>query len=276
MQRPDSAHFLWVSAVIGPLAIIAILEWVRHRYPRTHPRFQLLAGTSAFAVVVFALIPFYTVRTYADLAVRSLSGQLDVREVSRNDRYFYLGDERPWRATLEVVDDLGAMIRPGDRLFVGPVDLRQTAYSDAFFYHLFPEAIPATYYIEMDPGLANQDPRLADDVYSADWLILTRFWSGWIEPNSSVEFGSDLPNQVVEDNFCLKRSYQNDLVRLFVRCDRGDGIGPYEGPYKAEHDYAVEVLVPVPPRPDGTCTPTCRGRPSTSRVEIGIDTSIVE
>lgn len=276
MQRPDSAHFLWVSAVIGPLAIIAILEWVRHRYPRTHPRYQLLSGTSAFAVVVFALIPFYTVRTYADLAVRSLTGQLDVREVSRNDRYFYLGDERPWRATLEVVDDLGAMIRPGDRLFVGPVDLRQTAYSDAFFYHLFPEAIPATYYIEMDPGLANQDPRLADDVSSADWLILTRFWSGWIEPNSSVEFGSDLPNQVVEDNFCLKRSYQNDLVRLFVRCDRGDGIGPYEGPYKAEHDYAVEVLVPVPPRPDGTCTPTCRGRPSTSRVEIGIDTSIVE
>jgi len=276
IQRPDSAHFLWVSAVVGPLAIIAILEWVRNRYPRSHPRVQLLAGTSALAITIGGLIPFYTVRTYADLAVRSVSGQLDVREVSRKDRFFYLGDERPWRATLEVVDDLDALIRPGDRLFVGPVDLRQTAYSDVFFYHLFPEAIPATYYIEMDPGLANEDTRLAEDVASADWLILTRFWSGWIEPNASVEFGSDLPNQIVESNFCLKHSYQNDLVRLYLRCDGGDGIGPYEGPYEPEHDYAVEVLVPVPPRPDGTCTPTCWGRPSASGVEIGIDTSIIE
>jgi 4-amino-4-deoxy-L-arabinose transferase-like glycosyltransferase len=276
IQRPDSAHFLWVSAMSGPLAIVAIVEWVRRRYPRSHPRFQLLAGTTALAAVVCALIPFYTVRTYADLAVRSLSGQLDVREVARNDRFFYLGDERPWRATLDVVEDLDSMIRPGDRLFVGPVDLRQTAYSDVFFYHLFPEATPATYYIEMDPGLANQDPQLAADVSSADWLILTRFWSGWIEPNSSIEFGSDLPNQIVEEEFCLERSYQNDLVRLYSRCDRGDGIGPYEGPYKAEHDYAVEVLVPVPSRPDGTCTPTCWGRPSDSGVEIGIDTSVVE
>ena len=276
IQRPDSAHFLWVSAVSGPLAIVAILEWVRRRFPRSHPRFQLFVGTTALAAVVTVLIPFYTVRTYADLAVRSLSGQIDVREVARGDRFFYLGDERPWRATLEVVEDLDALIRPGDRLFVGPVDLRQTAYSDVFFYHLFPEAIPATYYIEMDPGLANEDPRLAADVSSADWLILTRFWSGWIEPNTSVEFGSDLPNQIVEQNFCLTHSYQNDLVRLYSRCDRGDGIGPYEGPYEPEHDYAVEVLVPVPPRPDGTCTPTCWGRPSTSGVEIGIDTSIVE
>jgi hypothetical protein len=107
-------------------------------------------------------------------------------------------------------------------------------------------------------------------------LILTRFWSGWIEPNSSIEFGSDLPNQVVEEDFCLEHSYQNDLVRLYSHCDRGDGIGPYEGPYKGEHDYAVEVLVPVPPRPDGTCTPTCWGRPSDSGVEIGIDTSVIE
>jgi hypothetical protein len=276
IQRPDSAHFLWVSAVSGPLAIIAIIEWIRRRKPRTHPRSQVVAAFSVFAVVLCGIIPFYTVRTYADLAVRSLSGQLDVREVRRNNRFFYLGDERPWRATLEVVDDLDELIRPGDRLFVGPVDLRQTAYSDVFFYHLFPEADPSTYYVEMDPGLANTDPRLAADVASADWLILTRFWSGWIESNASIVFGSDLPNQVVEKDFCLHRSYQNDLVRLYHRCEQGDGTGPYEGPYRPEHDYAVEVLVPVPPRPDGTCTPTCRGEPSVSGVEIDIDTSIVE
>lgn len=276
VQRPDSAHLLWVSAVSWPLAIIAIVELFRRRFPRSHPRFQVAFATTVFSIVIVALVPFYTIRTYADLAVRSVTNQLDVREVRRGDRVFYLGDERPWRATLEVTDDLDRLIREGDRLFVGPVDLRQTAYSDSFFYHLFPEAVPSTYYIEMDPGLANSDARLARDVASADWLILTRFWSGWIEPNSSVDFGSDLPNQVVERNFCLHASYQNDLVRLFKRCSRGDGTGPYEGPYRPEHDYAVEVLVPVPPRPDGTCTPTCNGKPSSTGVEIGIDTSVIE
>lgn len=276
VQRPDSAHFLWVSAVSWPLAVIAILEIVRRRRPRVHPRIPLMTGIAILTSLVLFVVPFYTMRTYGDLVVRSVSGQLDVREVQRGDRTFYLGDERPWRATLSVVEDLNARATPGQRLFVGPVDLRQTAYSDVFFYHLFPELEPATYYIEMDPGLANQDPRLASDLQSADWLVLTRFWSGWIEPNDSVVFGSDLPNQIVERSFCLEKSYQNDLVRLFRRCSPGDGIGPYEGPYRPEYDYAVEVRVPVPPRPDGTCTPTCRGEPSKSGVEIGIDTSVID
>ena len=275
-QRPDSAHFLWVSAVALPLSIVSVSEWIRRRFPTTDPGFRLAAGSTFLALVVVLVIPFYTIRTYADLAVRSAKNQLEVREVRRDDRVFYLGDERPWLASRDVVADLDALSVPGERLFVGPVDLRQTAYSDVFFYHLFPDLHPATYYIEMDPGLANEDPRLARDVASADWLILTRFWSGWIEPNTSIEFGSDAPNAVVEDNFCLVKSYQHDLVRLLRRCSQGDGIGPYEGPYRPEYDYAVEVLVPVPPRPDGTCTPTCRGEPSETGIEIGIDTSVIE
>ena len=171
-----------------------------------------------------------------------------------------LGDERPYLASREVIADLDRMSRPGERLFVGPVDLRSTVYSDAFFYHLFPELDPATYFIEMDPGIANApNSRLADDVRSADWLILTRFWAGWIEPNDSTVFGSDAPNQVVENDFCLRGSYQYDLVRLYQKCATGDGVGPYDAPYRPEYDYAVEVRVPVPPRPDGTCTPTCNG-----------------
>lgn len=275
IQRTDSAHFLWVSAVSWPLMIVAIIELFRRFAPRTHPRAQVVFASGALALTLVVLVPYYTVRTYGDLLVRSITNNIDVREVRRGDRHFYLGDERPWRATLEMVDDLDERIRPGDRLFVGPVDLRQTAYSDAFIYHLFPEATPATYFIEMDPGLANRGNRLAQDVASADWLVLTRFWSGWIEPNASVTFGSDAPNQVVENSFCLQSSYQNDLVRLYHRCPIGDGVGPYEGPYKPQFDYAVEVRVPVPPRPDGTCTPTCMGRPSATGVEIGIDTSVV-
>jgi hypothetical protein len=263
LQRPDSAHFLWVSCVSWPLLIPALADLMARRVPRSTTLTRKVTGAGALLGVLVLLLPFYTVRTWSDLAVRSLTGDLDVLEVRRDDRWFYLGDTRPWRAAVEVVDDLDALAEPGERLLVGPVDLRQTAYSDVFFYHLFPELEPATYFIEMDPGLANAEgSRLADDVASADWLILTRYWSGWIEPNDSVIFGSDLPNQVVEERFCLVDSYQADVVRLYRACAEGDGTGPYDPPYQPRVDYAVEVLVPVPPRPDGTCTPTCNGQPA--------------
>ena len=263
LQRPDSAHFNWVSMVSWPLAVIATAEVLRRRAPTLHPTVRTWIAGGALAVTLAIVSPFFTLRTYGDLVARSVTGDLSTLTVERHGRSFYLGDTRPWRATQEVIADLDAWSRPGERLLVGPVDLRQTAYSDAFFYYLFPDLVPATYFIEMDPGLANAEgSRLRDEVASADWLVLTRFWSGWIEPNDSIVFGSDAPNQVVEDSFCLRGSYQADVIRLYQRCDEGDDIGPYDPPYEPRVDYAVEVLVPVPPRPDGTCTPTCNGRPA--------------
>ena len=260
MQRPDSAHLLWVACVPWPFVVPAVLEWMRWRRPRTHPTPRIGVAVAALTTLVLVVAPSYTARTYTHLVKDSLTNTRPLYEVSRGDRYFYLGDERPYLAAREVIAELDRLARPGERLLVGPVDLRHTAYSDAFFYHLFPELVPATYFIEMDPGIANADDSpLADEVASSDWLILTRFWSQWIEPNDSVLFGPDEPNAIVEEKFCLRGSYQYDLVRLYQRCPEGDGTGPYDAPYRPEFDYAVEVRVPVPPRPDGTCTPTCNG-----------------
>ena len=263
LQRPDSAHFNWVSCISFPLLVVVVSDLLRLRSTASRARSR---STSAFALVVVGimlLIPAFTARTYLGLVSQSVRGDLDTLTVERDGRRFHLGDYRPWLASVEITADLDRWSEPGERLLVGPVDLRQTAYSDAFFYYLFPDLEPATYFIEMDPGLANREgSRLADDVASADWLILTRFWSQWIEPNDSVVFGSDLPNQVVEQNFCLRGSYQVDLARLYQRCGRGDDIGPYDPPYDGTVDYAVEVRTPVPPRPDGTCTPTCNGLPA--------------
>jgi len=125
------------------------------------------------------------------------------------------------------IDDLSRLAQPGDRLLVGPADLSRTIYSDAIFYSLFPELTPATSYIEMDPGLADQaGSSLAADVAGADWLLLTNFWTGWYEPNASSDFGSDAPNQVVADQFCLVGDYEDALVLLYRRCAQGDGISP--------------------------------------------------
>jgi hypothetical protein len=94
--------------------------------------------------------------------------------------------------------------RPGQRLFVGPSDLRFTNYNETYLYWLLPKLTPATYYLEMNPGVANRPgSRLAADIATAQWLILSRRYAMWNEPNGSVVAGSDAPNKVVVKDFCV-------------------------------------------------------------------------
>jgi hypothetical protein len=219
LQRPDSTHLSWVTCISFPFLILAVAELVKDRRPGTTSRQRVAAGVAVAVALTFVVAPLFTFRYYL-LHVRVGAGNVQTPfPVSRNGRRFYLGDYGPYLASRDVLADLDQMSKPGERLLVGPSDLRRTWYSDAFFYYLFPELTPATYFIEMDPGLANAPgSRLASEVASSDWVILTSFWDGWREPNSSMDYGSDVPNQVLRDNFCEVNSYQDGLVRLFHRC----------------------------------------------------------
>lgn len=202
VQRPDTAHFAWVSCVSLALVPVAIAELLRDRSRLPLWSKTAVAVVPLMAIIMFA-IPHYTVRTYVDLTGQSFGRNVFGYAVNHEGRNFYYGSAEAAAAANEMVADLGELAEPGDRLFVGPLDLRQTPYSDAFFYFLFPDLVPATYFIEMDPGIANADgSRLADDVASADWLILSNVWTGWTEPNESREFGSNRPNEVVQEQFC--------------------------------------------------------------------------
>jgi 4-amino-4-deoxy-L-arabinose transferase-like glycosyltransferase len=219
MQRPDSTHLAWVTCISWPLAVVAVVEVVRVRRPTSHPRRRLTIGASLVAVLMLVVAPLFTYRYYLNAARVSVGVLPGAFPVERDGRRFYLGDARPWRASRDVIAALDEMSRPGERLFVGPQDLRRTWYSDAFFYWMFPELDPATYYIEMDPGLANEDgSSLAADVASADWVILTGFWNGWREPNTSMDFGSDAANQIIAEQFCEVGSFEDDLILLYRRC----------------------------------------------------------
>ena len=219
LQRPDSTHLAWVTCISFPLLILAVVERMRERRPRTTQRQRVAAGVAAVVALTFVVAPLFTFRYYL-LHTRVSAGNVQTPfPVSRNGRRFYLGDFGPYLASRDVIADLDKMSKSGERLLVGPSDLRRTWYSDAFFYYMFPELKPATYYIEMDPGLANAPgSRLASEVASSDWVILTGFWDGWREPNSSMDFGSDIPNQVLRAHFCEVGNYQSGLVRLFHRC----------------------------------------------------------
>jgi 4-amino-4-deoxy-L-arabinose transferase-like glycosyltransferase len=220
LQRPDSTHLSWVTCISWPFAVVGIVELVRLVRPVSHPRLRVAVGASSVAVLMFVVAPLFTYRYYLNSARVSVGDVRGALPVERDGRRFYLGDERPYRATRDVIATLDDLAAPGERLFVGPQDLRRTWYGDTFFYWMFPELDPATYYLEMDPGLANaEDSGLADDVAGADWVILTGFWNGWREPNSSMEYGSDAPNRVIEEQFCEVASFEDDLVLLYRRCD---------------------------------------------------------
>lgn len=222
VQRVDSAHFAWVSCVPFGMVPVAVLEVLRDRVPRLRSprRRAVLAGGGTLLALVL-LIPHFTIRTYVDYSAQSIGIHRIAYEIERDGRRFYYGREDVADATKPLLQDAARISEPGDRLFVGPTDMRKTPYSDAHLYYLLPELTPATYYIEMDPGVANREGSgLDDDLASADIAILSSVWDGWDEPNDSRELGSAAPNQVLQDEFCLVETYGGGLYELYEKCDR--------------------------------------------------------
>ena len=221
LQRPDTTHLAWVSAVPLSLLPMYLAELVpgRRGGGRRVARVALAAGTAV--VLLFGIFPYFTARSWTELTRQTFEQDYTGLDVRRGDRNFYLGSEPITPAAQAVVDELGRRARPGERLFVGPADLRKTPYSDAYLYFLFPELPPATRYIEMDPGIANAEGSgLAEDVASADWLILSHVWDNFDEPNDVRKLGSNAPNEVVERDFCLIDEYGTPDITYFLLYQR--------------------------------------------------------
>ncbi len=228
-QRPDSTHLAWVVCICFALIPVTLIEIIQRRVPRVGHRPRTLLAIGAIAAVFLVVCPFFTYRAYLLQTRVSVGNKRYPFEVKYRGREFWMGNPELAISSNAVIADLARMTKPGQRLLVGPADLSRTIYSDVMFYYMFPELVPATYYIEMDPGLADKaGSSLANDVKSADWLILTNFWTGWNEPNASSDFGSDAPNQVVAHDFCLVGNYEQALVLLYHRCTTGDGVSPAE------------------------------------------------
>jgi hypothetical protein len=206
LQRADSTHLAWVSCV--PLAFLpaAIVEAFR-TVPvlRRSPVRRQAPWVAVVVTLVIPLfvIPHFTARTYLDLSRQSLSGDVFGWPVRNGGRTFYLGSPEIAASVQQMIDEIGPQMEPGQRLIVGTADLRRTPYSDAYLYYLFPEQVPGTRYIEMDPGMADaQGSGLAEEVDRADWLMLSHIWDGWSEPNTSLDYGSNAPNEAVDAHFC--------------------------------------------------------------------------
>jgi hypothetical protein len=128
--------------------------------------------------------------------------------IRRHERSFAFRTEEEASAADNMLAELDRVSSPGQRLFVGPADLRRTNFGDTYIYYLMPQLRPATYFLEMNPFSANApNSRLASDVQSADWLVLNRMWDYWDEANESAHLGPDAPNAVVREEFDLQGEY---------------------------------------------------------------------
>jgi len=224
LQRPDTAHFAWVSCVSVALVPVACAELAGHVARRRGPVPAGAAFTVA-ALLLVGVMPLFTLRTYVDLSEQSFGRNVFGYPINNGGRDFYYGNADDAAAANQVVRALDRIQVPGKRLLVGPTDLRKTPYSDAFFYYLFPKLAVGTYYIEMDPGMANRpDSGLAHEVATSDYLILSDVWTNWVEPNTSRKFGPNTPNEEVAKHFCLVGAYgageahPKGIFRLYRRC----------------------------------------------------------
>ncbi len=232
LQRVDSAHFAWVSCVPFAFVPVAVLELWRARSPnKSYRRQAILSGGGAMLVMLLA-IPQFTGWAYTDYVAQTFDRHRLVFPIERNGRTFYYGRLEVARAAREMLAKVPQIAKPGDRLFVGTTDLRKTPVSEAYLYYLLPEYPPATYYIEMDPGVANaKGSRLASDLRSADFAILSGAWNDWDEPNDSRKFGSPEPNRVLARDFCLVGSYGvyrtgDPLYELLKKRPKGEPCPP--------------------------------------------------
>ena len=87
---------------------------------------------------------------------------------------------------------------------------------------MLPKLRPATYFVEMDPGMANRDgSRMPQDLASADVVVLSSIWKDWSEPNDSRKFGSLESSRVLARDFCRVGTFGDGIYDLYTRRPAG-------------------------------------------------------
>ncbi len=199
------------------LAGRAVRAWSADAPRARRTRLSAAAGAFTLALLLF-VIPVYTVTRYGDYTEQTFNTHRYAYKIQHDGRTFYYGTKERADAANIVIAEAARISHPGQKLFVGPVNLRKTPYSDAYLYFMLPELDPGTRYIEMDPGVANTDDSGLDrELASSDIAILSAIWDGWDEPNDSRKVGSDKAERVLAARFCKVGSYLG-LYELYQRC----------------------------------------------------------
>lgn len=218
-HRLDFIHLLFAAFLtisFLPLSLLVLASALRGQRWRPALAGAFCAGAAALLFVCMPSIRNGTISAFAHRVGATPSRSFLIK---RNDRSFPLLSSSSAVMVETMLEKLDLLSKPGERLFVGPADLRRTNYSDTFIYHLMPKLRPASRFLEMNPFSANAPgSRLSSDLEQADWLVLNRAWDDWPEQNRSRENGPDEPLRVVKNDFVLVEEYGS--FELFRRKDK--------------------------------------------------------
>ncbi len=203
IQRLDSIHLIFaafLSLGILPLSLFTLWSHFQHSLPE---KAQAWLAIILVVAILEAIAPELTIMVRSAFAA-GFRTNTSASFAELHGRSFPFHSPRMTATVDQMLKKLDSLSAPGERLFVGPADLRRTNYNDTYIYHMIPKLTPASYFLEMNPLSANRPgSRLAADVGTADWLVLNRAWDSWDEPNHSVDYGPDAPNRVVQKQFEL-------------------------------------------------------------------------
>ena len=201
LQRADFSHFRQVGNVwlaMFPVAVAFLLEKRGAARPR-------VVATSAALLILVAALSATTLwgQAYLELLQPAAKSGSVQPTVHVNGRTIPLDDKGRAKFMRQAASTVALLSARGESLFEGPADLRFTNYNEPIFYWLEPQLHPSTYYLEMNPGIANVvGSGLADQVNKADWVILSEVYERFSEPNTSTVPGDPAPNFVIDHQFC--------------------------------------------------------------------------
>ena len=217
LQRADPGHLLVAGSLAVALLPAALSDLaLPAEEPRIPARTALRYGAAVLAVLSLgayqeAIWPYLT-DTGTTLTVVS-PGTTTV--LNRGHSFVYPTGDALLMAQL--VEWVQGHTRPGQTLFIGPGDLARTAYNDNSVAVLLPTLRDAMNFPDMNPTVAvSHEPLLAQDVASADVVILDRQLDQWNETNGSGQFGSQAANRVVSRQFCPAAQF--GLYEVLLRC----------------------------------------------------------
>ena len=192
-QRNDQLHLALVACFILPAAVL-LPAW-----PRRMGKGPLAVNWLPVVIGIVVLLmaePYYGTNYWsaAKPGARQRVEHLVINE-GRSVPVASASDQKDLTAILKEVD---ARSRPGQRVFVGPLNLRTANYNDTFIYFLLPQLVPGSYYLEMNPGVANaQGSQLTVDLGQDNMLILTSTYDKWPDLDWSTRFGPVAPARLV-------------------------------------------------------------------------------
>lgn len=193
-ERTDAVHISFVTGFI--LGTFFLIELPTIRFWRSSLRAMVPI------VIFFVLFDYHF---YGSTFRSAASARADVSyPVSNEGRSVLVSNSDEQSSLRAVVRVLDAKSSPGESLFVGPSDLRRTNYNDTYLYFLFPKLKPGSFYLEMEPDVANApNSGLARQISHCKFLILTSLYNYWDEPNTSIVYRSSAANKIITKDFKL-------------------------------------------------------------------------